>query len=537
MKTIAQIGQFLQQRQLITDDKLASLMAGFSASTSAEFCFSDLTNDSRQVDANSVFVALQGIQSHALDYLHSALQKGCGLVLTDRELNSTEQAICVQHQAQVVVIEDLLDHQAALAVDFFDYPSRQLKVIGITGTNGKTSTAFYCAQLLQQLGQKVAMIGTLGYGLLDDLQKGMNTTPDVLQVQRLMAQFVKFGADYVVMEVSSHAVELGRIRQLHFTTLALTQVTSDHLDFHGSQEAYEAAKIKLFSDYDADHKVVNLNDHIGEALVNRCHPHCLNHHDCDFWGYSLTKKTIEQPIQPKEWLNLCLLSATDLRLSSEGMQFNLLHSGQTFEIEVPLLGAFNAENLLCAISCVLANGFDENQVITATQRIQSVAGRMQIVHRQPTVLVDFAHTADALEKLLQAVKSHQQGTDEQPLYVVFGCGGDRDRQKRPVMAKVAEQYASQVIVTSDNPRSEQPQTIIDEVVAGLTQPQDALVEVDRQLAIEKALQLSLDNANAIVVIAGKGHEDYQEIAGKRYPFSDAAVVQQWFQRQVKSEGK
>jgi UDP-N-acetylmuramoyl-L-alanyl-D-glutamate--2,6-diaminopimelate ligase len=235
-------------------------------------------------------------------------------------------------------------------------------------------------------------------------------------------------------------------------------------------------------------------------------------------------------VQPKEWLQLCLLRASDLQLTQQGMAFNLRHAQQDFSIAVPLLGAFNAENLLCAVSCVLANGFDEQKVVAACQNVQPVAGRMQSVHHQPTVVVDFAHTADALQKLLEAVAEHQK---DQPIMVLFGCGGDRDKQKRPKMAQIAERYANQLIITSDNPRSEDPQQIIDEVVAGLLAPEKALLEIDRKAAIEMALQKLQDNPQAILVIAGKGHEDYQEIAGKRYPFSDAKVVENWFSQHEK----
>ncbi|BBP46557.1 UDP-N-acetylmuramoyl-L-alanyl-D-glutamate--2,6-diaminopimelate ligase [Thiosulfatimonas sediminis] len=534
MKTLAQILAFLQQRQLLESQQLAQLMVELGDLTPEAMCLHDLTNDSRQVTAGAIFIALQGVQSHALDYLTKALHQGVRLILSDRALTPAEQQACQAQKALVIVIASLAAHQAYLAAEFFDHPSRQLKVIGITGTNGKTSTAFYCAQLLQALGQRVAMIGTLGYGLLDDLQKGMNTTPDVLQVQRLLARFVAVQADFVVMEVSSHAIELGRIAHLHFTTLALTQVTSDHLDFHGTQQAYEAAKIKLFRDYVAEHKVVNLNDHIGQGLVNRCHPHCLHGQDCQFWGYALQGHHSHIEPQPKEWLSLCLLSAYDLQLSPQGVRFTLRHAAQTFTLEVPLLGAFNAENLLCALSCVLANHFAQDAVLAAMSQIRSVAGRMQIVHRQPTVVVDFAHTADALEKLLQALSQHQQDSS---LMVLFGCGGDRDQQKRPLMAQVAERYADKVFITSDNPRYEDPQQIIEQIVAGLQKPAEAQIEIDRRSAIRSALEQLSVTENAVLVIAGKGHEDYQEIAAQRFPFSDAAVVQEWFAEQAETIGK
>ncbi|MBO1923674.1 UDP-N-acetylmuramoyl-L-alanyl-D-glutamate--2,6-diaminopimelate ligase [Thiomicrorhabdus sp. 6S3-12] len=541
MKSLGELSVYLQ-RKMSLEQFIHSHEDVSKAGQTLEL--RSLTNDSRQVERGTVFVAVQGQRSHGLDYLPQVVEKGAAVVLADRLPSESERQLCAQLQVDFIYCAALKDELAGLADWFYDSPSSKLRVIGVTGTNGKTSTAFYCAQMLQSLDVKVGVIGTLGYGVFGQLHKGRNTTPDVLQVHRLLAQFVAQGVHYVVMEVSSHAIELGRIDKVRFATLALTQVSSDHLDFHGSQEAYEAAKVKLFHDFPAEHKILNLNDAVGQSLVNRSHPYCIRQHDCVFWGYQLKHAELEDEVQPKEWLNLCVNLGIDLQLTPQGMTFILLHAQRKLPIHVPLLGAFNAENLLCALSCVMANGFEPDEVVEAARTVESVEGRMQIVHQRPTVVVDFAHTHDALEKLLESVRQHQQeASDAQkdPFYidksvhegrvwVVFGCGGDRDQKKRPLMGAVAERFADKVIVTSDNPRNEEPEKIIEQVLKGMQSPQDVEVIVDRQQAIEVALQQASgeQRENNLVVIAGKGHEDYQEIAGKRYPFHDASVVRKWF---------
>ncbi|MBN2646185.1 MAG: UDP-N-acetylmuramoyl-L-alanyl-D-glutamate--2,6-diaminopimelate ligase [Thiotrichales bacterium] len=490
-------------------------------------CFlTDLTEDSRQILPGAAFVALSGLRHHGLTFLTDVLARGAFLIISDRAPSEGQLAQCRAAKADWLYVPSLPNVLTDLAVWFFEHPSQKLTLIGITGTNGKTSTAFYTAQLLEAMGKKVGLIGTLGNGPLSSLQKSHNTTPGGLALQRLLAQFVELGLGYAVMEVSSHAIALGRIAQLQFSTLALTQVTSDHLDFHGSQAAYEAAKVQLFHQYPAEHKVINLRDSVGQSLLNEGHPHSILDHPSALWGYALNSTTESVlPISSE----VSRISGEHLQLTPQGMRLQVHNQQHVFDLDLPLLGAFNAENVLCALSCLAAQGFALADLICAAKHLRPVVGRMERVASQPMVLVDFAHTEDALEKLLIAARAHQP---EAKLWVLFGCGGDRDVFKRPKMGAVAERLADQVFLTSDNPRSEPPEAIIEQILAGMQRPQAAQVVVERQAAIESALRAaSVDLLQPIVlVIAGKGHEDYQEIQGQRYPFLDQQVVRDWMKQ-------
>lgn len=488
----------------------------------------DLSVDSRKITQNDLFIALQGEQQHGLDFLEAVLKKQPGLVISDRALNTTEQALLSENHGymdkpEIWVVKNIKDFLGDFAAWFYDQPSQLLKVVGITGTNGKTSSAFFTAQLLQSLGQKVALMGTLGNGPVDDLQKSVNTTPDSVSVHRLLSEFVAKGMQWVVMEVSSHALCLGRIQGVNFQTVALTQVTRDHMDFHGTVEAYSQAKAKLFSDYSSKNQVLNLADGVGFDLCNRAANKLQNE---NIWCYLVDSENVSLDSQA-----FAKLSVQTMQLNAQGISFSAQLFDQTTQslqiteqVNLPLMGVFNLENVFCALSILLVNGIDWSQLKTHLNKIQSVAGRMQVLAKSPTVILDFAHTPDALEQVLKAVKLHLADSQGQ-LKVVFGCGGNRDQGKRPIMGEIAEQYADRVVLTSDNPRDEEPQTIVDEIVQGLEQPEKVQIELDRKAAIEKALQQA--SRQDIVVIAGKGHEDYQEIRGVRTPFSDALVVEQW----------
>ncbi len=516
-KTVSQITGFLQQR-LLEDAQLVA---------NVECVVNQLSMDSRQISQGDGFIALQGGIQHGLDYLQTMLTKQPGLVISDRALNQTEQAIIDTHNAvathlcAVLVVENLTEKLADLAHWFYDQPSERIKVVGITGTNGKTSTAFYTAQLLQGLGQKTALIGTLGNGLFGALQATQNTTPDVVSVHRLLAEFIELGAQWVLMEVSSHALELGRIHKVVFETVALTQITRDHMDFHGTVEHYQAAKQKLFTDYDSKHQVLNLNDAVGLKLVKSAQLKSV-------FGYV----RVDSSIQSDDVVSHAELQCTQLLLAPNGMTLNLMYQGQMFVVKIPLLGAFNVENVLCACSIILSSehlNADMQTIRHLLENLHSVEGRMQQVTRSPSVIVDFAHTPDALEQVLVAVKQHLIGgvmnnktTRPGRLWVVFGCGGDRDQGKRPLMASVAESIADKIMVTDDNPRFENPQQIRQQIFNGFKQPQSVLQQADRKLAIEKVLADA--KPEDIVVIAGKGHELYQDIQGKKISFSDQQVV-------------
>lgn len=519
-KTVGQIVDFLQQRLLVDMQLLGN----------EELLVNELSLDSRQISQGDGFIALQGETQHGLDYLQMLLTKQPGLVISDRALNQAEQDIINRYNASatqlcaVLVVDALTKKLADLAHWFYDQPSERIKVVGITGTNGKTSTAFYTAQLLSGLKQKVALIGTLGNGMFGALQASQNTTPDVVIVHRLLAEFIELGAQWVVMEVSSHALELGRIHKVVFETVALTQVTRDHMDFHGSVEHYHAAKQKLFTDYRSRHQVLNLNDAVGKKLAKSGQLNCI-------FGYVRSSPLGQVECDTTQTAEL---QCTELLLASNGMTLHLKYQGELFIVKVPLLGAFNAENVLCACSIILSSELinaDMKAIKELLENLQSVEGRMQQVSLSPSVIVDFAHTPDALEQVLMAVKqhlidgAHNQTTRPGKLWIIFGCGGDRDQGKRPLMGRIAETIADKVMVTDDNPRFENPQQIRQQIFNGFNQPQTVLKQADRKLAIEEVLISA--KPEDIVVIAGKGHEQYQDIQGVKRPFSDEQVVLDW----------
>ena len=486
----------------------------------------NISLDSRQITKNDLFLAVQGETRHGLDFLESVLKKLPGLVICDRALNKQELLLLEQSTVkfEVWVIEDLKDFIGFFADWFYDQPSQQLKVVGITGTNGKTSTAFFTGQLLKQFNQSVALIGTLGNGAIEALQASNNTTPESVTVHRLLSEYQRQGIEWVVMEVSSHGLSLGRIQGVHFQTVALTQVTRDHLDFHGSEAAYREAKAKLFTDYPTQNQVLNREDSLGEMLWQKNH---LNA-DVNVWGYQASVEVnTENPSMN--------LACTKCDLSAVGITFDVrLNQKERFEsFNVPLMGSFNLENVFCAVSILLVNHFDVQKVFKQLAFLESVAGRMQVLARKPTVILDFAHTPDALQHILRAVKAHLSDSTGQ-LKVVFGCGGNRDKGKRPLMGAIAEKFADKVILTTDNPRDEEPEQIISEIEQGLLYPNKVDKSLNRETAILTALKTA--KPDDILVIAGKGHEDYQEVKGQKIPYSDIEVVSRWLnQNTIKSD--
>lgn len=488
MKTLAELATYLNLVHITDEVGAISL--------------TDLWVDSRSVTEKSVFIALQGTQSHGAEYAEQAEKLGASCILLEKIPGLVIYEPQSKH-CKVWVIENLAQKLAELAKWFYQNPSASLKLIGITGTNGKTSTSHYIAQLLDAQQHRVALMGTLGNGFLNQLTPSPNTTMDVVSVNRELRRLKTEGAEYVVMEVSSHAITLGRIKGLKFEVLALTQVTRDHLDFHQTEKAYREAKKTLFLDYDANVYVLNLDDEVGvelSSLLTQKHKTLIH--------FSETKPAVE----------VCLET---FKLSPKGMSGKLQIGDQMIRFKLPLLGQFNVENALCTASVVKACGFSAEQIEQTLSVMTSVAGRMELIHHKncPSVVIDYAHTPDALEAVLLAAKAHQTHKKSR-LWLVFGCGGNRDSGKRPLMGLVAERYADEVVLTDDNPRDESPELIIAEIQSGLSHP----TKVIHNRA--EAIQFAVASASPkdTVVIAGKGHEDYQEIKGKRYPLQDKALA-------------
>ena len=452
-----------------------------------------MTVDSRSVSAGDVFVAMRGSKVDGREFIVSALAQGAAAVLRE-----ASDSIAKSDDARVIDVENLSVYIGDIADAFYAHPSSSLRVIGITGTNGKTSIANWLSQAFSALDIPCGAIGTLGVSLGAKTWSTNNTTPDAAHVQTILRDLKDAGAKAVAMEVSSHALELHRVKGTRFDAVVFTNLTQDHLDFHGSMDAYGAAKAKLFTDYPVKHRIINADDAFGTKLIAKELPKTLS--------YGLNQGDVRGDV---------------VSMNANGMRLSISFAGQTITVETRLIGRFNAYNLLAVAATLIASEAALENVASILATLTAAPGRMQRVNAsteiiEPSVYVDYAHTPDALAKALDTVRE----TRPQALTVVFGCGGDRDRSKRPLMGKIAAERADHVYVTSDNPRSEQPLAIIEEIVTGvgsdLRQALNAVVL--RRDAIQHAI--SAANAKDAILIAGKGHENYQEINGVRHPFSD-----------------
>ena len=486
----------------IADAAARASVAGMSAGGIGELVVSGLSLDSRRVHAGDAFIALRGALTHGITFAPSAMAHGASVIFAEAPAPAVSQLELEQAAVPIVCIDDLRAQVGEIAARFFARPSEALHVIGVTGTNGKTSIVQLLASALQSLGSRAATIGTLGAGLVGALREGERTTPDALSVQALLAEFRDAGATHVAMEVSSHALEQGRVNAVAFAVAAFTNLSRDHLDYHTTMEAYGAAKAKLFAWPGLRSAVINIDDAFGRHLAGSL-PACVQ---------SL-RYGIENSVAD--------IVARDVRSSAEGLNFHLSTPWGNGGIATPLLGRFNVANLLAVAGCLGALGFTFAQIHNALVRLEPVAGRMNRLGggaAAPLVVVDYAHTPDALEQALSSLRAHCAGR----LICVFGCGGERDRGKRPQMAAIAERLADRVIVADDNPRGEDGDAIVAQIIAGFARPQMAEVQRDRAKAITRALHIA--QPGDVVLIAGKGHESYQEIAGIKYPFDDSDVA-------------
>ncbi|MCK7549136.1 UDP-N-acetylmuramoyl-L-alanyl-D-glutamate--2,6-diaminopimelate ligase [Marinobacter koreensis] len=457
-----------------------------------------LQTDSRTVRSGDAFVALSGARTPADHYVDKAIEAGATVVL----LESDDHSQCSEHHGALIVpVVGLRRELGRIADRFFEHPSQRLRLIGVTGTNGKTSVSQYISQLLKETGTPCGLMGTLGYGMPGALQPATHTTPDVVQVNRVLAQILRQGGRAAVMEVSSHALDQGRVDRVAMTGAVFTNLTRDHLDYHGTMEAYGEAKAKLFLREGLHFAVINFDDPFGRQLYEQLEG------KCDRVRYSLHEA------QTELWLK-------EFTPTDEGFVASVDGQWGAFEIHVPIMGSFNASNTLAAMATVMALGVPLERVRTAVSRLQPPPGRLECFSGADgvRVVVDYAHTPDALSNALSALRMHVAGR----LICVFGCGGDRDSGKRPEMAREAEALADQVIVTDDNPRSENPDAITRDIMAGFVHPERVRVIHDRAQAIAEAIDLA--GKDDLVLIAGKGHEAYQEVAGQKLPFSDTEQV-------------
>ncbi len=451
--------------------------------------------DNRNIEIGDAFVAVQGQMSHGLDYAREAVAAGAMAVIHDGLRAVPELAV------PNVKVSDLGNKLGELASRFYGAPSEQMTIAGVTGTNGKTSVTHYLAQSWQRVYGNAGMVGTLGYGPAGELQSGARTTPDALRLQQVLTGCVRTGIERLAMEVSSHALQQHRCQTVQFDAAVFTNLSRDHLDYHANMAEYAAAKRLLFTDYAPSFAIINHDDSYGRKWFGE-----LN------GGMQMLSFGLEEGAE---------LRAKVLSTDIDGMTIRINGPWGSEVVRTCLLGEFNASNLLATAGTLALLGMPWHQVLHQIELMQPVPGRMMRMggeQGQPVVVVDYAHTPDALESALQAVRAHLDGK----LVCVFGCGGNRDQGKRPQMGRAAELLADDVFVTSDNPRNESANQIIEDVIAGFEKPGQATVEPDRAAAIQQAIANC--KPGDVVLVAGKGHETWQEIGGQKIPFSDEATI-------------
>jgi UDP-N-acetylmuramoyl-L-alanyl-D-glutamate--2,6-diaminopimelate ligase len=483
------------------------LMDGIAAIPESDAQIVDLALDSRDVRPGSLFLALPGMRVHGLEHAADAAARGASAVLWEPSAGVEPPSFTGKPFAAPV--PDLRRLAGRIADRFFHWPSSQMRIVGVTGTNGKTTCAYLITQCLERLGRPAAYMGTIGWGFLGRLEMPTHTTPDAVSVHRSLAQLKSQGVREVAMEVSSHALDQGRVDGVRFHSAAFTNLSRDHLDYHASMQAYGEAKARLFFGQHLEHAVINVGDPFGRELAHKL-----------VGGVPVTALWVGS--RSDAWLAERFLEARAVRLDLAGISLDILGSSCGITLTTKLLGRFNAENVLVVLGCLLALGVPSEEAAAALAQCSAPPGRMELIEAReagkPLAVIDYAHTPDALAKALAALREHCRGA----LWCVFGCGGDRDAGKRPLMGSIADDLADEIVVTDDNPRSEDPQEIIRAITRGI-KAHPARVIPDRAAAIASALNRA--GAADIVLIAGKGHEDYQIYGAVRRNFSDRIEAQ------------
>lgn len=455
-----------------------------------------ISYNSKKTQAGDIFICLTGEHVDGHEYAQDALANGAIACVVERRLSIDAPQIVVSSTSEAI---------AAIADHFYASPSQKLNIIGVTGTNGKTTVTHLIQKLYEEAGQKCALIGTLGHKFTSDgeYRDVKHTTPQAPELQSLLYDINEMCIDNVVMEVSSHALAQHRVDYCDFNGAVFTNLTQDHLDFHITMNNYFKAKSLLFENLVAgDFAVINVDDEYAERFLEIISP---------------TVSTYTYGVK-----NDADISAKDVVFKNDGASFTCIIKDKEYKINLKMNGMFSVYNVLAALATAVATGMDIEKSIKTLEETGGVAGRFEIVHTNPTVIVDYAHTPDGLENVLKTARDITPSDGK--LICLFGCGGDRDATKRPKMGRIAEDYADKVIITSDNPRSEDPQQIITDILAGLKSVNEVIVEPDRELAIKQAQKIAAEND--VVLIAGKGHEDYQILANETIHFDDREKVRE-----------
>ncbi|MGL4819460.1 MAG: UDP-N-acetylmuramoyl-L-alanyl-D-glutamate--2,6-diaminopimelate ligase [Bacilli bacterium] len=477
--------------------KLNQLLQSLTTYTVQNECdveIRDITTNSNEVRPGSLFLCLRGYTVDGHNYVPAAIQKGAVAIVSEKPLDVS---------CPVVIVKDTHRAVARLAAHFYGHPTENLHLVGITGTNGKTSTSHMINHFFRENKKTTGLIGTIQMLVGEEIFEVKNTTPDALTLQRTFQYMLSKNVDTAVMEVSSHALSLGRVHGCAYDVAVFTNLTQDHLDFHGSMERYFQAKSLLFSQMGNSftekprYAIVNVDDAVADALIESTQAHIYT------YGIDSTAD----------------FRATNMRMTSGGTSFTLTVFEDTFEVTTQLVGKFNVYNLLAAFAAGYASGLSLESMLGSVQTLRAVGGRFELVDAgQPyTVLVDYAHTPDSLKNVLETVKEFAVGK----VWCIVGCGGDRDRTKRPLMAGIAARLADQPVFTSDNPRTEEPEAILNDMLTGVESGVCEVI-VDRKEAIQQVI--SRAQPEDVVLIAGKGHETYQIIGKEIFPFDDRKIA-------------
>lgn len=451
------------------------------------FEFNEMDYDSRKISKNDIFVALVGYLVDGHNYIDKAIEKGASMIIVERDDINYPEGINIVH------VKNLRFNLGKIASNFYNHPQNKLKIIGVTGTNGKTTSTY----ILESILTNSARVGTTGYRILDEEYEAKNTTPESLDLIKLMKKSVEKGVEYFLMEVSSHALSLGRVNMLKFDSAIFTNLTQDHLDFHGTMENYFNAKA---------------------SIIELMKPNCkliVNKDDC----YCKRLENISDTFSIKEVADI---KGEILEYTLKGMKIKISKDNESYELVTKLMGEYNLLNILGVALCCINLGFSLEYIVYRLKNIKSVAGRFEIIDNDNDfmVIVDYAHTPDGLENILKTLNIMKKNR----IVTVFGAGGDRDRTKRDIMAQVASKLSDFVIITSDNPRFENPEKILDDIEKGINNV-DYLRIIDREVAIKKAIQIL--QKNDILLIAGKGHENYQIIGSEKIHFDDREIAKKY----------
>ena len=460
--------------------------------------------DSRRVSNADVFIALQGDTVHGLDFLESVIESNVAAVLIerhDKQCGDTERAALKQSAVVLIEVDGLAAQAGVIASRYYGSPSSSMQVVGVTGTDGKTSVCHLLGQALNQNRSNCGVLGTLGWGFGHQMQSTGLTTPDAVVLQSALADMLAAGASTVAMEVSSHSLSQQRVNGIVFDVAVLTNIGRDHLDYHGDMQSYRDAKKALFYQPKLRAAVINADDEFGALLVEQLP-------GIDVYSYGASER------------DGCHIRFCNVDHQPTGLSFDLVYGGESYRVSSKLIGSFNVQNIAATFAVLVALGISPDLAVDSLSSLKPVPGRMEatLLANGAVVIVDYAHNPHALESVLETVSIHCEGK----LIVVFGCGGDRDQGKRPLMAAIAEKFADVCVVTDDNPRTESGDAIVDQILEGFQSRNTVTVERDRKAAIELAMSQASDGD--FVVVAGKGHEDYQLIGQQRLPFSDSEVV-------------